>query len=74
MLLDFTWQHHNTDMLPTMWAQKINKLDDIKKFSILKKGNRDGKSKKLWKQGRGRKAQKLMREWKQDEDRAQGSF
>ena len=28
--------------------------------------------KKLWKQGRGQKARKQMREWKQAEDRAQG--
>ena len=28
-------QHHNTNILPTMWAQKI---DDSKKISILKKG------------------------------------
>ena len=27
--------------------------------------------KKLWKQGRGQKARKQMREWKQVEDRAQ---
>ena len=27
-------------MLPTVWAQKLNKLDDIKKFNF-KKGNRD---------------------------------
>ena len=25
-------------MLPTMWPKKINKLDDSKKISILKKG------------------------------------
>ena len=28
--------------------------------------------KKLWKQGRGQKAQKQMREWKQVEDGTQG--
>ena len=46
------------------------KLDDSKKISILKKGNRD-RSEKLWKQGRGQKARKQMREWKLVEDRAQ---
>ena len=25
-------------MLPTMWGQKLNKLDDIKNFQFLKRG------------------------------------
>ena len=33
-------QYHKTNILPTMWAQKLNKLDDGKIFSILKKGVR----------------------------------
>ena len=34
LLLTSLEQHHNTDMLPTMWAQKLNKLDDSKNFKF----------------------------------------
>ena len=47
-----------------MSAQKLNKLDDSKKISILKRGIRI-KGEKLWKQVRGQKFWKQMREWKQ---------
>ena len=47
-------------MLPTMWAQKLNKLDDGKKFLILNWGI--GIESEIWKQ---------VRKWKQVKDVAQ---
>ena len=44
----------------------------IVKILNFKKGEWGLKVKKLWKQGRGQKAQKQMREWKQVEDAVQG--
>ena len=52
-------------MLPTMWAQKLNKLDDSKKFSILKKGIGIEGEKIMETRERSKKqVGKQVREWK----------
>ena len=45
-------QHRNTNMLPTMWAQKLYKLDDSKKISNFKKRGIGIEMEKICKQDR----------------------